>query len=42
MIHSADFKDLAERISYVDMAKYIHDLEWVEVPTKRERNKYFN
>jgi len=41
MIYSIDFKELAEKISYINMAKYLHDLGWIEIPTKRKWVKIF-
>jgi len=41
MIYSVDFKELAEKIRYIDTVKYLHDLGWNEIPTKREWVKIF-
>ena len=41
MIYSVDFKELAGKISHIDMEKYLHDLGWVEIQTKREWVKIF-
>ena len=41
MIYSVDFKELSDRISYINIAKYLYDLGWNELPTKREWVKIF-
>jgi len=41
MIYSTDLKDMAGNIKHVDMAKYLCDLNWHEVPSKRERVRVF-
>lgn len=41
MIYSVDFIELSGKISHVDVSKYLHDLGWVEIQTKRENVKIF-
>jgi len=41
MIYSVNFEELAERISHLDAAKYLHDLGWSQVPSKRNMVQVF-
>ena len=41
MLYSADFKDMSGKVKPVEMAKYLHDLGWSTIPTKREHVNIF-
>ena len=41
MIYSANFEELAGKISHIDVAKYLNDLGWIEFSSKREHVKIF-
>ena len=41
MIYSTDFKEMAGKISHVNVAKYLTDLGWNEIESKREYTKIF-
>ena len=41
MIYSVDFRELAGKIKHVVVAKYLHDLGWSEIPSRRESVKIF-
>ena len=41
MIYSVNYEELAGRISHIDVAKYLHDIGWLEIPSKRELVKIF-
>ena len=36
MIYSADFKKLAGKINHIDLIKYLSDLNWIEIPSRRD------
>lgn len=41
MIYSVDLENMAGTIKHVDVAKYLRDLNWQEVPSKRDKVKIF-
>lgn len=41
MIYSVDFIDLAGKISHVDVSKYLHDLGWDKIASKRNNVQIF-
>lgn len=41
MIYSIDFEELAGKIRYPDMAKYLRDLGWNQIQSKREQINIF-
>lgn len=41
MIYSVDFEKMTGKISHVNVVKYLHDLNWKEVPSKRSYLKIF-
>jgi len=41
MIYSVDFKEMAGKVSHVNVSKYLHDLGWAEFDTKRNTVKIF-
>ena len=41
MIYSVNFEELAEKIEYTDVAKYLYDLGWSQVPSNRNMVQVF-
>jgi hypothetical protein len=41
MIYAADFIDMAGKISHVNVSKYLSDLGWINIPSRRNHVKIF-